>query len=420
MSLKENGGSKPSRYRWVMIGMFWAGTLGVALWSRSLGIMLPSMTQELGLTPVQAGWLGSVSWLGMTFLSIAFSWWMSRYSAVKLMAASLFLGALFVFLHGRASDYATLLATRILAVVAALIERGPVRALLIQKWFPPREIAQVNGFSTCFASGGVAVAVVLTPFLLVLLGGWRNTIYFMAAALFLVGIVWVLLAREREGWEGISTSTDGGTPLIVILKQRALWLVGFGLFGSEVVWGAYLTFWPTYLVDTFAMPLATPGLLLGLFQVGIVGGAFFSGFLSEWIGRRKPILHISGFALPLLCYSLLLTNSVSLLALLAVASGLAWISFPILNTIPYELPGMKPREIVVATALVHTILTVGGALGPLLVGVMYERTASLDLALGVASLFGFLVFIASLFIPETGRVAREAGKLEKATTRPTT
>jgi hypothetical protein len=55
-------------------------------------------------------------------------------------------------------------------------------------------------------------------------------------------------------------------------------------------------------------------------------------------------------------------------------------------TIPYELPGIKPRGVVLATAFVVTVFTAGSGLGPLL----------------VTCLFPLLLFVAGLLILETG------------------
>ena len=69
----------------------------------------------------------------------------------------------------------------------------------------------------------------------------------------------------------------------------------------------------------------------------------------------------------------------------------------------YELPGIKPREVAVASSLVYTLLWAGGAVGPLTVGFLQESTDSLKVALLVISFAPMTLAAASLLFAERGR-----------------
>ena len=79
-----------------------------------LGVLLPTMSEDLGLSPLQQGWLGSSAIIGSLILSIPFGLWMSRYRPMILTAITLFLGAGFVFMQAAASNFAILLLGRLL------------------------------------------------------------------------------------------------------------------------------------------------------------------------------------------------------------------------------------------------------------------------------------------------------------------
>ena len=106
-----------------------------------------------------------------------------------------------------------------------------------------------------------------------------------------------------------------------------------------------------------------------------------------------------------LTLGILFSDSFAMLALLWTLWGVSETYFPIIMTIPYELPGIKPQEVAVATAFVYSVFFAGGALGPIVVGHVAD-VFSLKLALGVSCFFGVLLFISGLLIPETGSRAR--------------
>ena len=119
------------------------------------------------------------------------------------------------------------------------------------------------------------------------------------------------------------------------------------------------------------------------------------------LGRRKPVLWLSGLMLPLVTMGVLYSRSFPVLAVLWFLWGLAELYYPVIMTIPYELPGIKPQGVVLATAFVVTVFTAGSGLGPLLAGHV-AGAIGLQNALLVTCFFPLLLFVAGLLIVETG------------------
>ena len=103
---------------------------------------------------------------------------------------------------------------------------------------------------------------------------------------------------------------------------------------------------------------------------------------------------------------ILFANSFPLLAVLWFLWGLSEVYFPIIYTIPYELPRIKTSELAVATAFVGSMFTAGASIGPIMAGYVAQAFGSLQLGLGVTCVFPFLLVVAGLLIPETGPAAR--------------
>lgn len=373
--------------------------------------MLPLITKELAITPLGAGWLGAAPWIGNLFFSIPFGWWLSRYSYRRLMALYLFTAAGLVALQGGAATFAILLGAKIMESVTSVV-RVPVRALLLHRWFPKKELTWANGISMGLAELASGLTVATAPFLFILLGGWRNTFYLFSLAIMLVGILWVALVKEGGPLLSPTTAVPERAPIAAVVRYKHLWVMGACRFGSQFQWSAFTIFFPTYLLNTYQVPLTTSGFVVSLLYVGVVVAFLTCGFLLDKVGRTRPMIWIPGFAVPILSLAMLFTSWIPLLAFLSFMSGFTRISTPIIHTMPFQLPEIKPREIAVASGLVMTMQTVGGIAGPLVAGVLYQTWGSLHLALALCFLSPLLIGFGGLILPEMGPKASERVSLE--------
>jgi predicted MFS family arabinose efflux permease len=396
------------------MGLFWALNAVAFALVHSLGIVLPSMTEDLALTPIDSGWLGSSYFLLICLMSVLMSSWLSRYEPNRVVMLSALVASVLIFAQGWAPDFAIAMAARV-GFVVMVIARMSVGPLLIQRWFPPQRLSLVNSIAMVTMDASLAIAMAVLPFIMDLLQGWRNTYYAFGLLSLLVSLVWVAFGRGQPKPEYTRAAiAQERSPLRAILRYKEVWLLGIGVFGGTAVWSAFSTFWPTYVTSVYGVPLTGAGLVLGLGSVGAVIGYLVCSSLAERIGRRKPIILVAGVALPLLNVATLWTGSMPALAALSLVRGFTWMFLPIVMTVPYELPNIKPREVAVATALIMTLMAAGGALGPLLAGFLAKSLDSLYFALAPMCALPITLSIAGLLLPETGRVKREMPKAEQA------
>jgi len=128
----ESTERKPSTYRWVVLGTWITSHVVAFVIFSVLGILLPSITEEMGLSPAQQGLLGSSAQWGSIVLAVPLALWGSRYSPKLLTTVTLALGAALVFLQGWAPSFLLLLMAR-LAFGMTLTARRAAFALLTQQ-----------------------------------------------------------------------------------------------------------------------------------------------------------------------------------------------------------------------------------------------------------------------------------------------
>jgi nitrate/nitrite transporter NarK len=253
-----------------------------------------------------------------------------------------------------------------------MLVREPARALLTQQWFPPRETILVNSVANAMFGIVVAAGLVATP--LVLSAGdddWRLVFRLFGALFAVLTAAWVVFGRDRPrtGDRQAGNPLQQGT-LRSALHHRDLWVGGSGFVGATLAWSAYLSFYPTMMQDTYGLSLRWSGLILALTVIvgGMSGMALGYGIMAG--GRRKIVLQVTGVLMAGSYLGMTLTGALPLLLPLALLNGVAWGFYPVLFTVPFHLPGIRPREVVVAVATTTTMTAIGMGMGPLLTGVL--------------------------------------------------
>lgn len=387
-------------YGAVVISAFILVYMILVIGSFTIGILLPSMSKELNLSPVQQGWLGSSTMMASVVLGIPLSWWLSKWNAKLLTLVVMGIAALSTFIQALAPTFVILLMARIL-FGGSIITLQPARSMVVRQWTSPKHIIGVNGAISGLVAWGVGVGLILTPFVLGGLGGdWRKALYVFGFIIVAVALIWLVLGKTRTVSEPkVSLQAPGGSPLGVLLRNPQLWLGGLIGLSAEAVGIAFLTFLPTYLLEEQAISLKVSGSLLGLYYILLGGSTFLVSFFAVRYLDRRLIFFLSGLLLGGGGFALLTTDSIPLLVLYVFVAGLGSGIWGIIQSIPFEIPGIKPREVVIAYTFVEICIWSGGILGPVIVGFLQEATQSLFVALATITAFSIFMLLGSLFLP---------------------
>ena len=106
-----------------------------------------------------------------------------------------------------------------------------------------------------------------------------------------------------------------------------------------------------------------------------------------------------------------MTGSIPALLALTFVNGIAWGFWPVLYSVPFNLSGIRPREIAVSLAFIQMMSSAGITLGPLVTGLLQELTGDLRLVLMVIS-FASLSLCAAGLTMRHGLSSRTASSTE--------
>ena len=393
---------RPSRYRWVVMMTYNVAHASAMVGALVLGVLLPAMAEDMGLSPLQQGWLGSSAIVGSLFLSIPFGLWFSRFKPMLLTAITLILGAGFVFMQAAAPNFTVLLLGRLLFGLTP-VAREASRVLLVRQWLPKKEIQLSSGILNAVFGVSLTVSFVVAPMLLEAFDNdWRQTLY--AWGYFSVGmaVAWLLFGRENRTAEFQEEErSQEGSPMKSLFKYKEPWLLGIAIFGYAIAQMSQFTFWPTYMQEKYDMSLVQAGFIVGVVGVVVAAGGFVMlPVIKRMGGYRIPLIGI-GLVVTITSVAVLFTGSLPILIVTFIINGLArggfWIPF---TSLPFELPGILPREAAVVQGMMFSMLWVGSFVGPLLVAVIQTATGSLQLAMIISGLCPIVISVVGLMISQ--------------------
>ena len=392
--------STPAR-GWAVLLLFRAHGSSVILISYTFGLFLPFIRAELDISPVEAGLLQGVWWVASALLSLPAGAWFSRLRPVPLVLVSMVISLPFLLLQALATGFLVLFIARFLFVVGHVVT-APARTLLLQQWAVPRQFAQINSVGLSQHSVILALAVSASPLLITVVGSWR-TAYWLMAGLFLCQLAaWALIARESKALApdlGSRLRQQAGTPLRAIAAYPQAWLLAGMMFFLSATWTAMVTFLPTLWLEERGLALTLGGPLLGFLYYGLIPSALFGGLLAHKVTNRKLLLGVPALLNMVFGLAITLTPNPLLLMFLITGLGMVWVATPAINVLPFEFPGIQPREVVVISSLVSTFSGLGFAAGPVVTGLVAQQSGSMQTGLVVLCLITGLGAVVSMAYP---------------------
>ena len=387
---------RSTRLQWLMLTLAFLTSLTMHLLLFSYSQLKESISLEMQLTYAEAGFIFSISFLALVILRIPWGIAIDRLGVRVGAGLALTLLGVFGLLRGFAINYETLLVFQLFLGVG-LAAVMPCLPKLVAAWFPSEKAGLATGVSISGYAIGDIIALIVTPYLLMVLGSWRNVFCAYGVWTLILTGVWWTLAREPSQDYGTQLSSkvyhDSALPknFVGLLKMKQLWLLT----------GLYLCAGACY--DTILLwftPLCLP---LGFLVASLAVGA-----LSDKVGLRKPFILGLGLVSGPVIYAAG-TLPVPAAWFFAFIVGLCTIGvLTLVLTIPVELPQVN-MSVASAVGLISSVGNLGSLFMPTIVGQIRDLTGSFVWSVLILAILGELMLILGLPLTETGRKRRRAG-----------
>jgi ACS family glucarate transporter-like MFS transporter len=279
--MSDSRAEQPGRKRYIVYGLLFTMTL-INYFDRTvLSIAMPILVLQFGLSPIAVGYLLSAFIWSYAPCQLPAGMILDQWGTRKTAARCIGFWSAATALTGAATSFPFVFITRLLLGIGES-PTFPMAARAIREWAPVKERALAFSISGSGPAFGTAISAITIAWLVSTIG-WRLAFVFSGALGFFWVIVWLVVYRDPEeaSWLGSAerrmilaerspggTSDTGGMKLKELLSYQTMW--GLFLVQGCVNYTQYLflTWLPTYLVQSRGLNIMHSGLETGICYLG--------------------------------------------------------------------------------------------------------------------------------------------------------
>lgn len=352
------------------------------------GVMHRSLQMDFGINEAGFGILTASFYVPYILMQIPVGLTVDRFSIRKLLTVMSLLTALGCCVFGLAQGlFSASIGRMLIGFSAAFAFISALR--LATSWFPPMMLGLLAGLTQALGMLGAAAGEAPVSFLEAAVG-WRYTMFIMAMVFVaLAGLLYQFVHDSPQGEQDHSATKRHISiweNLKQVLAHKQTWInalyTGF-LFAPTAVIGEALG--PAFLQYGRGLSAHPAAFATGLIFIGWGIGGPITGWLSDRVGRRKPVMIISAlFGIVLTLFMIYSTQ------LSRVEAYLLLFLFGFTNTgvaIGYAVSTELQKREVVGTAIAFTNMMsifIGAMMQPV-VGYLIDLMAG-DRSFNVATL----------------------------------
>ncbi|MFG3047972.1 CynX/NimT family MFS transporter [Streptomyces sp. NPDC048241] len=335
----------------------------------SLGALLEEVRDGLGMSGGVAGLLTSVPPLCFAVFGATAPRLARRFGPGAVVCAGMTAITAGLLIRPYIGSTAGFLAASALALMGIAVS-NVLMPVIVKRWFPDRVGTMTGLYSMALALGTSLAAAVTVPLTGALGGRWQSGLAVWAILAGVAVLPWLPLVRERVP-APVPVPGAEAAPRLRITRSRTAWALAV-FFGLQAT-AAYITMgWMPQIFRDAGVPAGTAGVLLAVTMVMGVPLAFVIPRLATRLPHQGPIVlglgvcGLAGYA------GLYLAPAAGAWAW-AVLLGVANCAFPLALT----MVGMRARTgpgVAQLSAFAQSTGYLISIPGPLLVGVLYQRT----------------------------------------------
>ncbi|MBN3825182.1 MFS transporter [Burkholderia sp. Ac-20384] len=290
------------RIRWAMILMCFLANVINFIDRANLAIAAPSIRADLGLDAVGMGLVLSAFFWTYAFLQLPAGWFIDKVGVRVSLALAVGWWSVFTVATGAARGLTQLVGVRLMLGVgeAAAI---PSFAKVAFNWFPRSERGLASSIFDSGSRVGSALSLPLVAWLISIVG-WRGSFVITGG----IGLVWALawwfIYRDPERYRAIAPDAvdallaQRGAPTVAaatdgpkvswldLFRYRTVWGMMIGLFCLNFAIYFFITWFPSYLLQSRGFSLASLGTWGMLPALLAIPGGWLGGYVSDRLFRR--------------------------------------------------------------------------------------------------------------------------------------
>lgn len=279
----------PKRAAWFGVALLWVVVMLNYLDRQVIFSLFPLLRQDLNLTDVQLGLLGTAFLWVYAACSPLAGWIADRFGHRRVILGSLFVWSLVTGLTALSPNFPALIAARGLMGISEAFYI-PAALALVASWHGERTRSRAVGIH----QSGIYAGVVLGGFGGAWVGehyGWRTVFWMLGAAGVIYALVLPMILPGKAKTENIAPQACSGfwkSARAVATRPGFLPILGVFTTTSMAGWLIY-TWMPLFLYEKFGLSLTKAGFTATFYiQAASVAGILLGGWLADWLTQRTP------------------------------------------------------------------------------------------------------------------------------------
>jgi len=374
--LPDRGEAVPhkSRYRWVMLTLLWLVYVAFGLVFCALPPLVTPILDDLRISYAQMGFILG-SWpLAYIMVSLIAGTVIDKWGVRRAILLGGIIMALSAVLRYFPSGFSTMLLTvALFGVGGSMISIGGPKAIAI--WFKGRDRGAAVGVYTTGPGVGGLIALAITNSLVMPLTGysWRLTFVFYGLLVFLVALLWGLLARDTRPCQTASGASVSEVFGHLVKTRNVQIMLIIGLLTFATLHG--FMNWLPKILESDGLTAVMAGWAA---SIPLAAGIPATLVIPRLVPARLRGHFVILFAL-LTVVALFVVVAAQGTALLTalILFGVANSCFlPLLLLMLMDTPEVSSRYMGSAGGMFFCVAEIGGFTGPLIMGALADMTGS--------------------------------------------
>jgi ACS family D-galactonate transporter-like MFS transporter len=392
-----------TRVRYGILGVIIVATAINYMDRANLSIVAPDVKADLHISAAELGLIFSAFSWTYAALQIPGGWVLDRVGPRITFGIALIFWSIVTGSISLAKGFTSLLGLR-LALGVAETPAFPANNTLVSRWFPTKERGFATGAYTAGEYVGLAIAAPLLAWMAVTYG-WHSVFYLTGGLGIVFAFVWLFFIRdtpqsdkrvsrpeidliESGGGAVKAPRSEGGgehakfSDIPKLMRHKRMVGALIGQFANTSTLFFFLTWFPTYLVEQKHFTLLKAGIMVTIPYLVALLGTLAAGSWSDWmlrrgvattIARKTPI--ISGLILSMI---VIFDNFVNNPALVITFFSIAFFAQGMASATAWALlSDIAPaKQLGLTGGLFNFFANAGGALSPLVIGLIVGATGS--------------------------------------------
>lgn len=403
--MNNNKANQVSNRYWIkLVAVFTLGWLVIYAARTILNPIMGNIKAEFTLDNAQLGLIMSLFFIGYTVTQIPSGIMGDKIGRKKILVPSFLVFGIFMVITGLMPSYFLFVIAWVIVGLAQGMFYGPQYALSSEA-IPEKIITLGSALINSGMAFGTSIGYFISSISVSEMGlSWRIPFYIMAVPILIIAFLMYRIIKERPRKQVQQDENIAPFKMSSLFKNRNLILAYIIIFCSIYGFFMIITWLPYYLESERGINGAQVAFVASLVPWAAIPGSLFFSWLSDKLGRRKPVLMIMLPLAFIFTASIVFFDNLVILYIALIGYGIVGkiSTNPVLIAVVAD---NAPKSALGTLFSVYNFIGMTASiLAPYITGFLTDLTGSMAIGFYLAALLLVVGLVAALMLKEKGKV----------------